>query len=180
MRIYGNRALKTLPGSATRPTAAKVRTALFNIWREIEGSHWLDICAGSGALGAEALCRGAKLVMGIEQSGKAGRIVQENWQKVAQADQEFQVLRGDCVRLLQTWTGPPFDWIYFDPPYASGLYLPVLQAIAAQKILKTTGELAVEHDPQQWSGRSVEGLELYRQKQYGKTRVSFYRWAERA
>jgi len=176
MRIYGNRALKTLPGSLTRPTAAKVRTALFNIWRGVEGSSWLDICAGSGSMGAEALGRGATVVIGIEQSGKACRIVQENWQKIAKTEQEFQVLRGDCVHLLQTWTGPRFDWIYFDPPYASGLYLPVLQAIATQGILKTTGALAVEHDPKQWEGRSVEGLVLDRQKQYGNTMISFYRW----
>ena len=54
MRIYGNRQLKTLPGQATRPTSARVREALFNIWQgEITGCCWLDLCAGNGSMGAE-------------------------------------------------------------------------------------------------------------------------------
>ena len=72
IRIYGNRPIKTLPGQATRPTPAKVREALFNSWQgRVNGSRWLDLCAGSGAMGAEALCRGASLVVGIEQAGAA-------------------------------------------------------------------------------------------------------------
>ncbi|NES84802.1 MAG: hypothetical protein F6K10_27200, partial [Moorea sp. SIO2B7] len=69
MRIYGNRQLKTLPGRSTRPTSARVREALFNIWQgTILDCRWLDLCAGNGSMGAEALCRGAKMVVGIEQS----------------------------------------------------------------------------------------------------------------
>ena len=62
MRIYGNRQLKTLPGQITRPTPARVREAVFNIWQgSVENCRWLDLCAGSGSMGAEALCRGAVL-----------------------------------------------------------------------------------------------------------------------
>ena len=70
LRIYGNRQLKTLPGQATRPTTGRVREALFNIWRgSIVGCDWLDLCAGNGVMGAEALCPGlphpaAKLATG--------------------------------------------------------------------------------------------------------------------
>ncbi|HEY9736425.1 MAG TPA: RsmD family RNA methyltransferase, partial [Trichocoleus sp.] len=65
LRIYGNRTIKTLPGEATRPTASRVREALFNIWQgRVDGCRWLDVCAGSGAMGAEALCRGAAEVVG--------------------------------------------------------------------------------------------------------------------
>ena len=72
VRIYGNREIKTLPGEETRPTSARVREALFNIWQgRILGCRWLDLCAGSGAMGAEALCRGAAEVVGIEKSGAA-------------------------------------------------------------------------------------------------------------
>ncbi len=61
LRIYGNRQLKTLMGQATRPTPSLVREALFNIWQgTIVGCRWLDLCTGSGAMGAEALCRGRR------------------------------------------------------------------------------------------------------------------------
>ncbi|MEO1509975.1 MAG: RsmD family RNA methyltransferase, partial [Cyanobacteria bacterium J06633_23] len=93
IRIYGNRAIKTLPGQATRPTPAKVREALFNIWQgRLQGCRWLDLCAGSGAMGAEALCRGASNVVGIEKSRSACRIIQTNWQTVAKPEQTFQVI----------------------------------------------------------------------------------------
>jgi 16S rRNA (guanine(966)-N(2))-methyltransferase RsmD len=106
MRIHGNRQIKTLPGLATRPTPARVREALFNIWQgNIIDCRWLDLCAGSGAIGAEALCRGAAFVLGIEQSSRACGIIQQNWQRVAQPEQKFQVLRGDVVQRLKDISG---------------------------------------------------------------------------
>ncbi len=72
LRIYGNRQLKTLPGQATRPTSARVREAVFNIWQgAIADCRWLDLCAGNGSMGAEALCRGASYVVGIELASQA-------------------------------------------------------------------------------------------------------------
>ena len=77
LRIYGNRALKTLTGKDTRPTQSIVREALFNIWQPaIAQCRWLDLCAGTGAMGAEALCRGASTVVGIEQSSRAWAVIQ--------------------------------------------------------------------------------------------------------
>ena len=152
LRIYGNRQLKTLPGQETRPTSARVREAVFNIWQgTIAGCRWLDLCAGSGSMGAEALCRGASLVVGIEQSSRACAIIQQNWQQVAHAEQEWLVLRGDVIQQLKSLSGKQFDRIYFDPPYASGLYQPVLEAIAHYQLLDANGEIAAEHSPQGWT-----------------------------
>ncbi|MFN9175483.1 MAG: 16S rRNA (guanine(966)-N(2))-methyltransferase RsmD [Synechocystis sp.] len=178
MRIYGNRLLKTLPGPQTRPTTGKVRMALFNIWRSgIEGSSWLDLCAGNGTMGAEALCRGAKTVIGIEQSGKACAMIRDNWQRLAQPDQSWQILRGSVLKLLPTLTGQTFDWIYFDPPYASELYEPVLKAVAELRLLNPAGEMAVEYDPKQWQFlETVGNLQLIRQKKYGLSHLAFYGW----
>jgi 16S rRNA (guanine966-N2)-methyltransferase len=184
LRIHGNRLLKTLPGAATRPTPGRVREALFNIWQgKVEGCRWLDLCTGSGAMGAEALCRGAALVIGIEQSSQACEIIQQNWQQVAKSHQTFQVIRGDVVkRLAGLVEQAPFDRIYFDPPYASNLYEPVLEAIARHQFLAPQGELAVEHSP----GRILPGaipcgyleegdsLNMSRQKTYGNTAITFY------
>jgi 16S rRNA (guanine966-N2)-methyltransferase len=178
IRIYGNRELKTLPGLETRPTPARVRQALFNIWQgSIEDCRWLDLCSGSGAMGAEALCRGARLAIGIERSSAACSIIEQNWAKVAGQSQQFQILRGDVVQRLSDLDGQKFDRIYFDPPYAGELYQPVLTAIDRYELLAASGELAVEHSPNpQTSSLPAElpTLELCRSKVYGNTAISFY------
>ncbi|BAZ06020.1 16S rRNA (guanine(966)-N(2))-methyltransferase RsmD [Calothrix sp. NIES-3974] len=177
LRIHGNRALKTLPGNQTRPTGARVRAAVFNIWQGyIEGASWLDICAGAGAMGAEALCRDAKQVIGIEQSSRACAIIQENWQKVARPHQEFQIIRGDVVQILPQLGGQQFERIYFDPPYKSNLYPIVLNAIATYKLLAPDGEIAVEHPGKGWEAPAIAGWEICRQKTYGSTGLTFYRY----
>ena len=176
MRIYGNRQLKTLPGQETRPTAARVREAVFNIWQSsITDCRWLDLCAGTGSMGAEALCRGASLVVGIEKWAKACAIIQQNWEKVAQPEQKFQILQGDVVGRLKTLGEQPFDHIYFDPPYASHLYQPVINAIAHYQLVAQGGELAVEHSPKHFTPTSLASLEISRQKVYGNTALTFYR-----
>lgn len=175
LRIYGNRALKTLPGPDTRPTTARVREALFNIWQgSIPGCRWLDLCAGSGVMGAEALCRGAATVVGIEQSGEAYTVIRENWQQVARPDQSFSLFKGDVVKQLSRLHGQPFDRIYFDPPYTSDLYNPVLERLVQLNLLAPGGEIAVEHNPESWPAQSFSGLELIRQKRYGTTHLAFY------
>ncbi|TFI55798.1 16S rRNA (guanine(966)-N(2))-methyltransferase RsmD [Mastigocladus laminosus UU774] len=174
LRIYGKRQLKTLPGQDTRPTSARVREAIFNIWQgTIEGCRWLDLCAGTGSMGAEALCRGATSAIAIEQSSRACAIIQENWQQIAKEQQEWKVLRGDVVQWLPKLAGQQFNRIYFDPPYASQVYQPVLEAIASYQLLDSDGEIAVEHNPQN-TPPIIPSLEICRQKVYGNTAVTFY------
>lgn len=185
LRVYGNRPLKTLPGQATRPTPARVREAVFNIWQgAIADCRWLDLCSGIGAMGAEALGRGAAQVVGIEQSGRACAVILDNWQRIATPTQTIRVLRGDVVQKLPTLAGEAFDRIYFDPPYASELYAPVLQAIAHHHLLAPQGELAMEHAPQRWTAATWEQLlapaqplTAYRTKVYGNTAITFFRHA---
>lgn len=184
LRIYGNRLLKTLPGQDTRPTASMVRQALFNIWQgQIHGCRWLDLCAGTGAMGAEALGRSAAHVVGIEQAGRACSIIQENWAAVARPEQTFKVIRGDITQRLPALAGQTFDRIYFDPPYASDLYEPVLEAIAHFHLLAVGGEIAVEHHPRRWRADAltdlaarVSPLVIGRQKVYGNTALTFFAW----
>ena len=176
MRIYGNREIKTLPGRTTRPTTARVREALFNIWQQkIANCHWLDLCAGTGSLGAEALCRGAARVTAIEKDPRACSIIKENWQRIIREGQSFKVLRGDVAKRLIGLKGKQFDRIYFDPPYHSNLYREVLEAIAVYNLLMETGEIALEGDRSLWTPLEVAGLEICRQKVYGNTILTFYR-----
>ena len=175
MRIYGNREIKTLSGRDTRPTTAKVREAIFNIWRErVQSASWLDLCAGNGTMGAEALCRGAKEVIAIEKSPLACKIIRENWQKVAQPSQRFKVLKGDVVARLKSLHGHQFDLIYFDPPYRANLYTAVLNAIVDYQLLSTVGEIAVEYDPKKSPPQECDRLELIQMKKYGNIAVNFY------
>ncbi len=179
VRIYGNRELKTLPGMETRPTSVRVRQALFNVWQGcIVDCRWLDLCAGSGSMGAEALCRGASLVVGIESSSAACEIVHQNWSKVVTASQTFRSIQGDVLLQLNLLSGQQFDRIYFDPPYAGALYQPVMSAIDEYQLLSPTGELAVEHSADRGISilpEALPTLALCRHKSYGKTAISFYR-----
>lgn len=176
IRIYGNRELKTLSGKDTRPTTARVREAVFNIWQgKITDCKWLDLCAGNGAMGAEALCRGASEVVGIEKSANACNIIRYNWQKVANFEQKIKILRGDILVRLPKLKGAKFDLIYFDPPYDSNLYEPVLKQIVNLNLLNKNGEIAVEYNPKIWQNTSIKGLEIQRTKVYGNTALNFYK-----
>lgn len=176
LRVYGNRQLKTLPGLATRPTPGLVRQAVFNIWQgKVEGCRWLDLCAGSGAMGAEALSRGAAFVLGIEKSKRACSIIRQNWQRIAKPEQQFQIIHGDVVQQLKLPPSQaPFDRIYFDPPYASELYSPVISTIAQLQLLALDGEMAVEYGRDRLMVQQPASLIICRQKVYGNTGLTFY------
>lgn len=126
-------------------------------------------------MGAEALYRGASIVVGIEHSTKACQIIKQNWQTLASSDQTIQVIRAPVLQALPKLEGQQFDRIYFDPPYASNLYEPVLAAIVTYNLLTIDGELAAEHSPKR-DMKAPAGLLVDRQKTYGNTAVTFYRW----
>ena len=176
MRIYGNREIKTLSGKDTRPTTSKVREALFNIWEDkIESASWLDLCAGNGTMGAEALCRGASEVIAIEKLSLACQIIRENWQKVANDNQQFKVLRGNILPRLKGLNGRKFDLIYFDPPYHCDFYNSVLNAICDYQLLRANiGEIAVEYNPKKSSIKDDNNLQLIQTKFYGNIALNFY------
>lgn len=141
------------------------------------------MCAGSGAMGAEALCRGADSVVGIERSGIACKLIKENWQKVAKPNQQFEVIRADVsqqVRQLasevQSNVRQPFDCVYFDPPYASELYDAVLSQIAGS--LSARAEVAVEYSEKLWQPTLPRDLQVAREKRYGSTQLLFLRRIE--
>ncbi len=111
LRGYGKRSLKTLPGQLTRPTAARVREAVFNIWRDrVPGCRWLDLCAGTGSMGAEALGRGAAIAVAVEQSGRACGVIRHNWHLMARdRTTQVTVIRSAVLPFLQRWGDRPND-----------------------------------------------------------------------
>lgn len=175
MRLRGKQTIQTVAGLETRPTASRVREAIFNIWQfEIVGCRWLDLCAGTGAMGAEALCRGAAEVVGIEQAGRACTVIGQNWNKLARPEQQVQILQMDVLRGLAQLKGQQFDRIYFDPPYACDFYERVIAAIATHSLLTPTGVLAVEHHKRKVLPKTVSGLSATQTRYYGTTALAFY------
>lgn len=126
-------------------------------------------------MGAEALCRGADVVVGIEHDRRACGIIQQNWRKLAQDSQQFRVLQMDALKGLASLRGQQFDRIYVDPPYASDLYIPILETIATHDLLASQGELAVESGKHNPLPPNVGHLEAINIRHYGKTKVTFYR-----
>jgi 16S rRNA (guanine966-N2)-methyltransferase len=181
IRIKGDRPIKTLAGLATRPTPSKVRSAVFNIWQwRIAGARWLDLCTGSGVMSAEALSRGASLVVGIEQSVEACNLIHQNLKAItcgmrtaARNNQTFEIHCGDVVSTIPKLLPAQFDLIYFDPPYQSNLYEPVLNAIAP--LMSIGSAIAVEHDRTKILADTFSGLTKCDRRQYGQTALSFYK-----
>lgn len=175
MRLQGKQTIQSVGGLDTRPTASRVREAVFNIWQfEIAGCRWLDLCAGTGAMGAEALCRGAAVVVGIEQAGRACTVIAKNWKKLARPDQQVQILQTDVLRGLGQLAGQQFERIYFDPPYACDFYDGVIEAIATHHILSPNGVLAVEHHKFKRLPQTVGNLDAVQTRKYGTTALTFY------
>jgi 16S rRNA (guanine966-N2)-methyltransferase len=176
VRFRGKQTIQTVAGLDTRPTASRVREAVFNIWQfEIADCRWLDLCAGTGAMGAEALCRGAAAVVGIEQAGRACAAIRQNWQKLARPEQQVQILQMDVLRGLAQLAGQQFDRIYFDPPYACDFYEGGIGAIATHRLLSPNGVLAVEHHKHKKLPSLVQDLQICQIREYGTTTLTFYR-----
>ena len=162
-----------------RATNAKVRQALFNILAPvIEGARVLDGFAGSGALGLEALSRGAAFVTFIESDTDAVVSIRDN---LARLEPEivrhaWRVIHLDVERGLRQLTRleAPFDVILFDPPYRTDEGKKALNSVVECATLAPTGIIAVEHDQRTCLPSSVGGLHQMKRHRYGDTVLSFY------
>lgn len=139
---FKGRLLKTPKGNQTRPTTGLVRGAVFNICQEqVAGARFLDLFAGSGAMGFEALSRGASFATFIEKDRQALRILKEN-ASLLSVEPKIQIIGGPVIASLSR-LATPYDIIYIDPPYGNSVN-DVLQQISVQRLLNPTGFLFVE------------------------------------
>lgn len=167
--------LNTPGDDRVRPTTDRVKESMFNIVQDwVYDSQVLDLFAGSGALGIEALSRGASQAVFCDNSLDSIKIIKSNIEKARVVDRS-QIVRGDFKRCLRDMEAKnqSFDMIFVDPPYYKGLFEEVLDTIRACKILKKDGIVIVEHDAKRPIGQ-VEGLEVYKEKKYGITMLTFY------
>lgn len=153
-----------------RPTADMVKQAIFNkLQFSLQDAIVLDLCCGTGALGIEALSRGAKEVIFVDKDFRSIGLTQENL-KTLKAD--CRVVKGDAIEVLEKFKGKKFDIILFDPPYKSQLYLPATNKIAELELLSEEGVLVVEHakeDDFAWN----EKFQVVDEKVYGIKKISY-------
>jgi 16S rRNA (guanine966-N2)-methyltransferase len=174
--IYKGRRLKTLDGLRVRPTSDRMRETLFNVLApRIEGTNFADICAGSGAVGIEALSRGAEYVAFIESSRKAITIIGENLRH-CEIKEGVRVINRDAITAIKYLASREvkFDIIYFDPPYDSDIHSPVLWQIAKHSLLAENGIAIVEHRRQTLLTPNYDNLRPYREIVQGDSCLTFY------
>lgn len=164
-------------GLAVRPTAARVREAIFDILgQRCDGDRVLDLYAGTGALAIEAGTRGAAALVLVEQAPEALRAIRTNLERVGLSGQA-EILQADAVEAVRRLSGrgERFDLILADPPYRRGEVARVLDTLARHPLLADGGVIVVEHDPREGPPERVPALRCSDQRRYGQTSVSFFR-----
>lgn len=178
---YKGRLLTSPKTIDVRPTSDRVKESVFSIiQKHIINTKFLDLCAGTGNIGIEALSRGAKHVTFLDNNLTCIRLIEQNLQAFGldQNKSEVQLIRVDVLKGINQFhqSSATFELIYFDPPYDSNLYKKCLSHISDTCILETSGILLVEHRKQTDLPILSGKLFCYRKKQYGDTCLSFYRY----
>lgn len=165
------RIIEAPEGRNTRPTLDKVREALFgSIQFDIPDSRVLDLFAGSGSLGLEALSRGARQAVFNDSSAECVRIIKNNAEKLGFLDRSV-IMQRDYAACLAFFAGrEPFDFIFIDPPYQRGLAQPAVEQIFALNLLAKGGRIIIERDAKDDSTYCGKILSI---KKYGATELVF-------
>ena len=180
MRVITGKArgvvLKTPDGMATRPTADRVKEAMFNIIQfEIPAARVLDLFGGTGQLGIEALSRGAKSAVFVDAGEPACRLIRENLKRT-KLDGQGRVIRSDYLDYLSR-TKEQFDIILLDPPYAEVFLESAIKKITEIDILRTGGIIVAERPLGKELPWEFPGYERSKDYKYGKTLLTIYRKA---
>lgn len=172
--IYKSRLLKT--PKDIRPTEDRVRKALFDILGDVSGLSFLDLFAGSGSVGFEALSLGAEEVVFVESQRHSIQVIEENIKKLGCGDRA-KVINQDSSRVIVNIAqkGSKFDLIFLDPPYYKGIAEKTLQILGGYDILHNSGFAVVQHYKKDFVPEKAGNLSLWRQEQYGDSFLSFYR-----
>ena len=169
--------LRAPPGDATRPTSEKVREALFSILGPPrEGDRVLDLFAGSGGVGLEALSRGVAHATFVDSARAALDALRHNVTTLGMASRST-IVSGDAVRLVTTLRPAPnaaWRWIFIDPPYASDLAVRAASAIPAE-VMDSTTAVVIEHDRRNAPPEQLGSLLRTDLRRYGDTLISVYR-----
>jgi len=179
---YRSRLLQSLPGAQLRPTADRLRETLFDVLTAgnpsaLEASVWIDLFAGTGAVGIEALSRGAAMVYFVESSRRAAELVRKNLRSL-EIENGFQIVHRDSSHALRELdaAGIHADFIFFDPPYRmEEAYRQTLEELSESRLLKSETIVVAEHQKKFDPGEQIASLERYRLLKQGDAVLSFYR-----
>jgi 16S rRNA (guanine966-N2)-methyltransferase len=170
----GGRRLKAPRGMVTRPTSERVREATFAMLADVEGASVLDLFAGSGALGLEALSRGAARVVFVERDAAAVRALRDNLEDLAIEPAAAEVRRSDAFRALRSarTREDTYDLVFIDPPYGRAHdWGPELSAVLPS-LLRPAARVVVESDRR----APLElGMEIEQERRYGDTSIRIHR-----
>ena len=178
MRVITGKArgvqLKTPEGMLTRPTADRVKEALFSIINfDLPGAAVLDLFGGTGQLGIEALSRGANSAVFVDQREDACKIIRENLRRT-KLESQGRVVRSDYLDYLRR-SKEKFDIILLDPPYAEVFLENALKCITEIDILKSDGIIVAERPVEKELPFEFEGFTRSKDYKYGKTLLTIYR-----
>jgi 16S rRNA (guanine(966)-N(2))-methyltransferase RsmD len=164
-----------VPGQQVRPTSGLVRQALFNVLRGlIEDAIFVDLFAGTGSVGLEALSHGARQAYFVDNQPQALQVLRSNIAHCAMTEQTI-VLRGTLPHALRTLLGSvQADVLFLDPPYASDLGEQTLRVVGASHLLGPRGVVVWQHAARRPAAALVAGLSLWQSRRYGNTQLSFY------
>ncbi|MEG0258507.1 MAG: 16S rRNA (guanine(966)-N(2))-methyltransferase RsmD [Lysinibacillus sp.] len=170
--------LKAITGTTTRPTTDKVKESIFNIIGPFfDGGMVLDLFAGSGGLGIEALSRGAENAIFIEKDAKAFQILQENITK-CRYDDDVELFRIDAKRAVKALLkrDVTFKLVFLDPPYHQKEYYDLAQVLVDNEKIQKDGIILCEHAKGVVLPHHFGAFTLQRQETYGETIISVYRF----
>jgi 16S rRNA (guanine966-N2)-methyltransferase len=176
---YRGRRLKSPPTLDTRPTSDRLRETLFNVIApRIQGVRFLDLCAGSGAVGIEALSRGAARATFVDRSRKMRSLIEANLELCRIPKDEAEVVTVEAVEFLRRAVkgkAGAWDTVFFDPPYAEN-YLTVLELLSAEasELLSDEGMLVVEHHHKTGLPDAIGKIKRTRILKQGDSALSFY------
>ena len=167
--------LRSVPGSGTRPIMSKVKGALFNIVSPyVVESSWLDLFAGTGSVGIEALSRGASLARFVENQNAAVKTIRENLEHTGLVDLA-EVWQKNVFSVLDQVADRRFDFVYIAPPQFKGIWADALKALDRNPDwLKDDSWIIVQIDKVEYEEQELDNLELLEKRTYGSTELVFY------
>jgi 16S rRNA (guanine(966)-N(2))-methyltransferase RsmD len=169
------RKLKAVPGDTTRPITDRVKQALFNILMDdVADTVWLDLFGGTGAVGIEALSRGAKQVTFVDREKLAVRVIEDNL-KATGLMHSAKVVRQDAFAYLGGHPNQRYDFVYVAPPQYQHLWSKALRKLEENLgWLNEGGEVIVQIHPNEYEALPLQHLHLNDERKYGKTLLLFY------
>ena len=171
---FKGRNLKSPPSLQVRPTSDRLRETLFNvIAAHVPEARFLDLCAGSGAVGIEALSRGAAHVTVVDRSRRSCQLIEANLKLCRAPEEQWDIYCSEAAEFVKQWDGDEWDVAFLDPPYKTD-YGQMLKILGSAKLLTNDGLLVVEHHHKTELPETVGKLSRTRVLKQGDSSLSFY------